>query len=294
MTKLAISIVNYKTKELTTKCLKSILEKDWNFTYEIWLVDNASLDGSVNFFKRNFPKVKVIESKKNLGFAAGHNLALRRVQSDYILILNSDTEVEDKSLDEMIAFMDAHPDVGVASCRILGYEGKLQPNGGDIPLGQALFNWLFNLETLGFKKSFHRNEPQYYQHVHEVDWVSGSFMMVRHDVFEKIGFLNQEYFMYFEDVEFCYRAKKAGFGVMINPKVSIKHLSGGSSKDPRLRQWSGEFKGVLIFYRKHFGILPALFVRILIYVSTILRIMSFALMGRFKFSQTYVKLITSI
>lgn len=294
MTKLAISIVNYKTKELTTKCLQSILQKKWGITYEIWLVDNNSTDQSVEFFKRNFPKVHLIESKRNLGFAGGHNLSLKKIDSDYILILNSDTEIEEKILDKIVSFLDDNPEVGVASCKILGFDGKLQPNGGDLPFGPALFNWLFNLESLGFKKAFHRNEKEYYQEVHEVGWVSGSFMIVRRQVFEKIGFLSEDYFMYFEDVEFCYRAKKAGFKIMINPEVSIKHLSGGSSGDPRFSQWSGEFHGLVIFYREYFGILSTIIIRALIYLSTFLRVLAFAFRGKIKYSLTYVKLVGNI
>lgn len=294
MTKLGVSIVNYKTRELTTKCLESILQRDWKFSYEIWLVDNNSNDGSVQFFKSSFPKVHLVESRKNLGFAGGHNLALKKIKSDYILILNSDTEVEGKALDEMVSFLGTHPETGIASCKILGFDGKLQPNGGDLPTGSALFNWLFNLESLGFKSSFHRNEPEYYQKEHEVGWVSGSFMMVRREVFGSIAYLSEDYFMYFEDVELCFRAKKGGFKVMINPAVYIKHLSGGSSADPKLKQWSGEFQGLLIFYQNYFGTLSALLVRILIYFSTFLRILAFALMGKFNYCLTYVKLISSL
>jgi GT2 family glycosyltransferase len=118
--------------------------------------------------------------------------------------------------------------------------------------------------------------------------------MIKKAVFEKIGFLSEDYFMYMEDVEFCLRAKKQGYKIMNDPEVSIIHLSGGSSKNPKLRQWLGEYKGLLILYKNYYGIIATFLVRILIYIATILRILAFALIGKYNVSLTYAKVITSI
>ncbi len=292
---LTISIINYKTKELTAKCLDSILKKDWKVKFQVVLVDNASEDGSVEFFKKNYTKVKLITSKNNLGFAGGHNLVLKQIDTRYVLILNSDTEIYDGVLDEMIEYMDKNPIIGIASCKILNSDGSLQPNAGDLPFGFALFNWLFNLESLGFKSpSFHRNDDSFYEIAHKAGWVSGSFMMIKKEVIDKIGFLNEDFFMYMEDVEFCMRAKNRGFEIFINPAVWIKHLSGASSIDPRYRQWLGESKGLLLLYKKMYGILGEIGVKILIYFSTILRIIAFGIIGKGKVATTYAKVITSL
>ena len=294
MVDLTISIINYKTKDLTSYCISGILKQKITTKYEVWLIDNASVDDSVEFFKKNFPQVKVIESEKNLGFAGGHNLALRNITTQYVLILNSDTLVLDNTIDSMVDFMEKNQEVGVSSCKILNFDGTLQPNAGDAPFGLSLINWLFNLESLGIKKpSFHRNDPGFYEKPHEVGWVSGSFMLVKKEVFDKIGFLNDDFFMYFEDAEFCYRASKKGFKIMINPSVSIKHLSGGSLKDPKFRQWAGEYKGLIRFYQQQLGVLPSLVVRSLIYLSIILRIVAFSLLGKLEVAYTYGKVITS-
>src|SRR3989344_5860204 len=287
MVDLSISIINYKTKDLATKCLESILNKKWKVDFKIWLIDNNSKDGSVENFKKNYPNVNLIESNKNLGFAGGHNLVLKKTKSRYVLILNSDTEILDQTLDKMVSFMESHPEVGIASCKVLGFDGKLQPNGGDLPLGAALISWLFNFEMI-FKSSFHRNDPEYYEVVKEVGWVSGNFMLVKSEVFSKVGYLNEEYFMYFEDSEFCYKTKLAGYKIMINPKVSIKHLSGGSLDDPLYRQWLGEFRGLLIFY-KQFGPFYTLSLRIWIYIAILARILTLALMGKLRYAKTYAK-----
>lgn len=295
MVDLAISIINYKTKDLTSDCISGILKQKIKTKYEIWLIDNSSNDGSVEFFKKKFPQVKIIESDRNLGFAGGHNLILKKNNTRYVLILNSDTKVLTGTIDHMINFMEQNQEVGVSSCKILNFEGGLQPNAGDIPLGMSLVNWLFNLEAFGIKSpSFHRNDLEFYKEIHEVGWVSGSFMLIRKEVFEKIGFLNDDFFMYFEDVEFCMRAKKAGFKVVINPSVEIKHLSGGSLDEPKLRQWSGELKGLTLFYRKHFGLLAGILLKALIFLALILRMLAFSLMGKIEYAKTYAKVIVRI
>lgn len=292
MSKLVISIINFKTRELTSRCLESIFSKKWKTDFEVWLVDNASNDGSGEYLKNKFPQIKLIKSDKNLGFAGGHNLVLKKINSQYVLILNSDVEVSDKVIDKMVEFINEHTEVRVASCKVLGFDGKLQPNGGDLPFGMALLSWLFNLEVLGIKSNFHRNDGEYYQSAHEVGWVSGNFMMVRGEVFKKVGFLSDKFFMYFEDAEFCYRVKKAGYKIMINPKVSIKHLSGGSLDNPKLKQWTGEFKGLLIFYQQ-FG-LSSVLINVLVFLAAFLRMIVFAISGKMDYALNYGKIITNL
>lgn len=295
MSDLAISVVNFKSRELIRECLQSIYNKKWKVKVEVWVVDNASGDDSGEFLKKLFPQIKFIQNQKNIGFSAAHNMVLKQVKPRYALVLNPDTQVLAGALDKMVEFMDKHAAVGVASCKVLNFDGSLQPNGGDLPLGLAVLTWLFNLESLGIHKpSYHRVDADYYEKVNEVGWVSGNFMIIRREVFEKVGFLNESYFMYFEDVEFCYRVKREGFKVMINPEVAIKHLSGGSSSDPKFRQWVGEYKGLIIFYFSLFGILGGMVIRLLIYLSTILRILAFALVGKLDYAKTYGKVLISI
>lgn len=291
--KVVVSVVNYNTKDLTKNCLKTIFEQAWKHEVEVWLVDNASKDGSAGVLKRCFPQIHLIVNQKNLGFGKAHNQVFEKAKGDFFLVLNSDTQVGKGVIDEMVSFMDKG-NCDIASCKILGFDGKLQPNGGDLPLGLALLSWLFNLEALGVKMNFHRNEPSYYLNARAVGWVSGSLMMITQKALERLKGFNERYFMYFEDTEFCLRAQKAGFSVMINPVVSVKHLSGGSLANPQFNQWRGEYRGLLIFYRQHFGFLRAELVRVLIYLSTLLRILTFAMLGKFKLSFSYARVIASI
>lgn len=292
---IVISIVEFNTKKLLEDCLQSILGQKFKENVKIWVVDNASSDGSVEMIKENFPEVKLIESKKNLGFGAGHNIVFKKANADFFLVLNSDTILGDGAIKNMVDFMKENPVCGIAGCKMKGFDNSLQPNGGDLPFGMALFTWLFNLEAFGIKKpAFHRTEPEYYNNAHEVGWISGSFMFVRKEILSKIGVFNEKYFMYFEDVEFCQRAKEGGFSVMINPKAQTAHLSGGSLDKPQLRQWTGEYQGLIRFYRDKSGILAAVFIKFLIIISSILRIISFLCLGKKEQAKTYVKVIASL
>lgn len=288
-----ISIVNFNTEKLLKDCLVSILQKKWRNNVKIFVLDNGSSDGSVSMIKNEFPQVELIENKINEGFGAGHNKVFEKGDADYFLVLNSDTTIEGDVLDDMVDFIEGI-DCGIASCKILDFGGKLQPNAGDLPLGLSLISWLFNLEAVGIKSSFHRNEPLFYETAHNVGWVSGNFMMIKTKVFEKIGYFDEEYFMYFEDTDFCFRAKRAGFKIMINPKTYIKHLSGGSLDDPKLRQWSGEFRGLIHFYFKNFGFMSGVGVKLLSYLAIVLRIIFFGIAGKLNISLTYGKVIASI
>lgn len=295
MINLGISIINYKTKELTAQCLKSIFEQRSKINYRVYLVDNNSQDGSVEMLKRKFPQVSFHQNSENLGFAGGHNSILPEIDAEFILILNSDTKIKKGVLDKMVEFMHHRPEIGISSCKILDFDGRLQPNAGNLPFGLSLITWLFNLEPFGLKRhSFHIEDPKFYEKVRKVSWVSGSFMLIRREVFRKIGYFDKNYFMYFEDVDLCDRAVNAGFGIAINPKVSVDHLSGGSADNPKLRQWLGESKGLITFYRLRFNKIVLFLIKLLIYKATFLRIIAFALVGKFNYAKTYAKVFISL
>ncbi|MDO8638485.1 MAG: glycosyltransferase family 2 protein [Candidatus Daviesbacteria bacterium] len=289
---ITISIVSFNSSKLIRDCLNSLLKFKYQNKVQIVVVDNASSDDSVKVIKEEFPQVKLIQSKKNLGFAGGHNLVLKNLKSDFCLILNPDTKIGENVIDPMVKFMEENPQCGVASCKVLNFNGSLQPNAGDLPNFFSIFNWLFNLDTFNLP-SLHRNNVSYYQKAHLVGWVSGNFMMIKREVISKIGLLNDKYFMYFEDIDYCFKATEAHFKVMINPEVLIKHLSGGSLDQPKLRQWTGEFKGLIHFYQKQ-NFLLGLTVKLLVYLAIVLRMVLFFITGKFNISLTYAKVIVSL
>jgi GT2 family glycosyltransferase len=291
----SVSIVSFNTKDLLKQCIENLLNQKTQHNVEIFVIDNNSSDGSVQMIEENYSgKVKLIRNNENVGFAKGQNIILKRVKGSYVLILNPDTKIPPDAIEKMIVFMEENPGNGIASCKLIGNNGKLQSNGGDFPFGIALISWLFNLEFLGINSNFHRTEKNFYDKGREVDWVGGTFMMVRQDVFESVGYFNEDYFMYFEDAEFCYKASKKRFKVMINPEVIVTHQSGASSKNPRFNQWSGEFKGLINFYKKEFGEMISFGLRLMIYCAVLLRIITFSLLGKFSTAKVYAKVLGEI
>lgn len=295
---LSIIIVNFNTSRLLQDCLSSIFKHGLKHKFSVVVVDNASSDGSAEMVEKKFPKVKVIKSEKNLGFAGGNNLGIKAGEAKYYLLLNSDTIVSVGSLDSLVDFMDMSG-FGVGSCKLLNKDGSFQANAGDLPFGLPLFFWLSGWDDIlpkirEYLPSFHRKFKSFYNGEKEVGWVSGSVMIIKREVALSIGGLDEGIFMYCEDTDYCIRAKRAGFKVGWTDKTEIYHLGGGSSKDPTLIQWVGEFKGLVYIYKKHLGILAGLILKIFILIFTAVRVAAFFLIGKFSVSKTYAKLLFSI
>lgn len=297
MNELSIIILNYNTPRLIVGCLKSIISQRWRTKFEIVVVDNASTDDSVKVIKDRFPEIKLVQNETNSGFSAGSNLGLKHTQARYHLFLNSDTEVKKGCIDQLLNFIKLG-DFGILSCKLINSDGSFQPNGGDLPTFSAIFNWLSNLDNLFTRfgidlPSLHQTSLTYYQN-NKIGWVGGTAFLVKDEVIKKGGAWDENIFMYGEDIEWCLRATDMGFSVGWTDKAEIIHLGGGSSDRPQLRQWLGEFKGLIYLYKKHFGVVATLWLKVLIYLFVILRVIAFLLLGRLKYSFTYAKIIISI
>lgn len=295
---LAVIIVSFNTKNLLKKCLESIFRQSSGLNFEVWVVDNASSDGSVEFVKKNFPKVHVIESMENVGFSAGNNSALKRAKADYYLLLNSDTEVKKETFEKLIDFAKQN-DFGVFSCKLVNKDGSFQPNAWDLPLGLPLFSWVAALDDFipvfrTLLPSFHRKFSNYYQNGREVGWVGGTAMMIKKDVLKRVGYLDENIFMYGEDVEYCMRARKKGFKIGWTDETSIMHLGGGSSSFPKERQWTGEFRGLLYIYGKYFGNFSRFILKLVFFLFILLRMVVFFIVGKKNTAKTYAKVLVSI
>ncbi len=306
--KIAVTTINYNSKENLRKLLKKIFNQRLSRSslrenkaslpvenLEVWMIDNDSPDKGGVELKKQFPKLNFIESKDNVGFAKGHNLALKKIHADYILIINPDVEIPDGAIADMVEFMEKNPDCGVSSSKLIYADGTVQSNGGDLPLGMPLLVWLFNLEMIpGLEKAlgnFHRTDLGYYKSPHQVGWVGGTFMFLRREILEKVGFLPEEYFMYFEDTDFCYQVQKKGYKVMINPEVTIKHFGGASSNDPKFAQFKGEAVGLEIFYQKYFNKLEVMMIKLLLLISVAFRIIAFAIAGKPAVAKIYWRVL---
>lgn len=304
-TDVSVIIVNFNTKDLTLKCIKSVVTHTQSVSYELIVVDNASTDGSVEKFKSQISKlknVKLIQSKKNLGFGGGNNLGMARASGRYMLLLNSDTFLSEDSIPKMVRWMDGNPKVGVSTCTLKNPDKSLQATGGSFPTPGRLFLWATFLDDLpGISDLFGSYHPrlQYYKNKHSQDWVTGAFMLIRQEAYKQVGAFDTDFFMYAEDIEYCWRFKAEGWQVCYVPQTSIIHIGSASSKGEGVkfllgstgkeRSIVGEFMGLKLFYKKH---LPHLFweAAIILKVAALLRFFMFGfLLGQAQARRVYAK-----
>lgn len=246
---LSIIIVNYNTKDLLKKCLRSVFESKTQFQFEVFVSDNGSSDSSLEMIKREFPQVQLIENKKNLGFSKANNVALMQAQGQFLLLLNSDTEVAPDALDLSVKYMDSHQQVGVMGGKVLLPDGTLDKAcRRRFPNPKNAFLRLF-----GFKKFSDYNLEGSLDQEAEVDSVMGAYLMVRKSIADQIGFLDEVFFMYGEDLDWCWRVKKAGYKVVYYPRAQIVHFKYGSAQTVPFRTIRLAHQAMWIFYRKHYA-----------------------------------------
>ena len=231
--KVSIIILNWNGKKDTIECIKS-LQKINYLNYEILLVDNGSLDGSVECFKKNYPEIELIENDINLGFAEGNNVGIKRALSnktDYILLLNNDTILDNNFLDELIEVSESDSRIGIVGPTVYHYGklNKIQFAGAKISLNTGRFK-LYRLD---------KTDDGQFNETLDVDYVCGCALLGKKELFEKIGSLNKYYFAYWEETELCFRAKKAGYRVVYAPKSKIWHKGGATT---------GKIKGFQIYH----------------------------------------------
>ncbi|CUS98935.1 Glycosyltransferase, GT2 family [Candidatus Kryptonium thompsonii] len=253
---LSIIIVNYNVKDFLENALRSIEKAIEGISAEVFVVDNASEDGSVEMVKQKFPWVKVIANKQNLGFAKANNQALKIAKGKYILLINPDTIVQEDTFKVLISFFESHPECGMAGCKILNPDGTLQlACRRSFPTPWVAFTKMVGLSTL-FPKSkiFAKYNLTYLDPdvITEVDAVSGSFMMIRREVYEQVGGLDDDFFMYGEDIDWCYRIKKAGWKIYYVPLTQIIHFKGESTRRSNIDEIRVFYDAMRIFVRKHY------------------------------------------
>lgn len=297
MKKIAVIILTYNTEEMTQKCLSDFFSYSWKNDVSVYLVDNASTDNTVSRVKKHFPNVTVFAHDKNGGFAAGNNVALRKVQADYYFLLNSDAFVTEGSLDELVDVAEKE-NFDILSSKLIYPDGRLQPNAGDLPSFLSLLLWVFafdNLSIVGrYLPSLHRNDPSFYNSTHEVGWVGGTAILFSQKVLKKVGLWDENIFMYGEDVEYCLRAHKKGFRVGITERTLMSHIGGASSQQAKLSQWRGEMKGLIYIYKKYYGDIAASLLKLLFYKALLLRVVAFHLLGRHEVANTYWKIVKTL
>ena len=254
---LTVIIVNYKVRDFLGSALTSVQQALRGIDGEVIVVDNASDDGSVEMVRGKFPAVRVIANRRNLGFAAANNLALRESRGRFLLLLNPDTVVQEDTFQTIVRFLDEHRDAGLAGCKILNPDGTLQPAcRRSFPTPWVAFTKVSGLSTL-YPRSriFGRYNLGYMDpdRTYEVDAISGSFMALRREVYEQVGGLDEEYFMYGEDLDWCFKIKRAGWKVYYVSETRIIHYKGESVRRSDIDEVRTFYRAMRIFVNKYHG-----------------------------------------
>lgn len=256
----SVIIVNWNTRERLRECLRSVFASDGCISFEVFVADNGSLDGSAEMVTKEYPRVHLIKNQKNLGFATANNQAIRRANGSHILLLNPDCKLSSGALENMLTFLRGNPKAGVVGGKLCDEEGNLQPSVRRFPdfYSQAaillkLHKILPNLNSI---KKYLAEDFDYSWHGH-AHQVMGAFFAVPRQVFSEIGLLDEKFFLWFEEVDFCKRVKMAGYEVCFTPMAEATHSGGASFNQlfsaAKQKIWN---KSLSRFMLKHHGVLP--------------------------------------
>lgn len=255
--KLSVVIVNYNVKHFLEQCLNSVAAAAEHCETEVFVVDNNSVDGSCNMLREKFPWVKLIENKKNYGFSYANNQAIKLSTGEYVLLLNPDTVIEEDTLKSVCDFMDAHPDAGGLGVKMIDGKGRFLPESKrGLPTPQVAFYKIFGLSKIFPKsKKFGKYHLTYLDkdQIHKVDVLSGAFMLLRAETLNKIGLLDETFFMYGEDIDLSYRITLGGYDNYYYPETTIIHYKGESTKKGSVNYVLVFYNAMKIFARKHFS-----------------------------------------
>ena len=253
---LSVVIVNYNVKHYLEQCLESVCRASEGLQVEVFVVDNLSTDGSIPYLRTRFPEVNFIENKENVGFARANNQAIRLAKGKYVLLLNPDTIVTEHTFADFITFMDAHPEAGAAGAYMLRTDGTFAPESRrGLPTPFVAFCKMSGLASL-FPKSrlFGRYYMRYLDEneTNEIEVISGAFMWLRREALDKAGLLDEDFFMYGEDIDLSYRIVKSGYKNYFLPSRML-HYKGESTEKSSYRYVYTFYQAMRLFFRKHFG-----------------------------------------
>src|SRR5829696_3122684 len=268
---ISIIIVSWNTAQLLENCLRSILANPPLSSLEIWVVDNASTDGSPRMVREKFPQVHLIENHENVGFARANNQALQRSTGQYCLLLNPDTLVSPGALQALVDFLDKHPKTGAAGPRILNPDSSLQISSHPRPTLTRELWYLFHLDAVlpyaAYPKAkWQTNQPQ------EVDILMGACLVVRKDVLDQVGILDEGYFIYSEEVDLCYRIQRAGWHLHWIPQAEVVHFGGQSTQQVPTEMFLNLYHSKVKYFRKHYGWSAAQIYKVILRLAALSRL----------------------
>ncbi len=275
----SIIIVNWNTRELLRKCIQSIFDKTERCRYEIIVVDNGSSDGSVEMVREIFPEVRLIANPENIGFSRANNKGIEESSGSYIMMLNSDTELRNDAPSMLLELMDQCPEAGASGGMLLNPDGSLQPSCARFASVGAIFFGCRSLKQ--FLLKFTRSDKnlaapflnyEEHQSNQEVDWVVGADLMVRREVLNTVGLMDENIFLYAEDWDYCYRIKEAGWKILYEPQARIIHHYGKSTLDKIDKKVANILNSQQYFYSKHYGNVRASLLKFMLLASAVVKL----------------------
>lgn len=268
---LSIIIVNWNTRALLAECLKSLVDTLTGISYEIWVVDNASSDDSLAMLARDFPAVQVIANRENVGFARANNQAMAQSQGKFMLLFNSDAVAIPGSIAALLQLAQNQAHVGMVGAHLLNTDGSFQASYTSFPTLWQEFLILSGLGRMLYGRYYPSHGPAENEGAQGVDYVEGACMLVRREAFEQVGGLDENFFMYAEEVDWCCSMKKAGWQVWYQPAARIIHHGSGSSNERRTKREGDLYQSRVRFFRKHYGNTAAAALKTLMYIFTAIK-----------------------
>jgi GT2 family glycosyltransferase len=257
----SIIFVSWNTRDLLTACLNSLPDACPGISYDTWVIDNGSTDGSIEAIRQNYPAVQLIVNSSNVGFAAANNQGMRQATGRYALLLNSDTVAPPGSISELVQFADATPQAGIVGAMLLNPDGSFQASYAEFP---SLLSEFLSVSGLGSRFLF-RNYPSYgLEHsrtTRKVGYIPGACMLARREAIAEVGMMDEGYFMYSEENDWCLRMARAGWETWYRPEAPIIHYGGQSTRQRKHAMVQALYRSKVRYFRKHHGPLHALLLR---------------------------------
>ncbi|HID89507.1 MAG TPA: glycosyltransferase family 2 protein [Anaerolineae bacterium] len=278
MVDVSVIVISWNTRALLEQCLRSVYGTAGDLVVEVIVVDNGSTDGSVEMVRERFPQARLMVNRENVGFARANNQAMAVAQGRYFLLLNSDAVLRPGALKAMVDLMGADPRVGIAGGRLMNPDGSFQASFMDFPTLWAEILLMIKLHPLLRSPYFPSYPPAESEEVREADWVPGACMLVRREVWKEVGGLDETYFMYSEEVDWCWRVGRAGWRIYYTPEAEIVHWGGQSIGQVPLERRARVYRGKWLFFHRRGGRRTAGLFRLALVATTALKMGLWALL----------------
>jgi GT2 family glycosyltransferase len=285
-------MVSYNTSELTLNCIKSIIDETKYIDYEIIVIDNNSNDNTVEQIKLHFPNVLIITNQENKGFAYALNIGIRCSSGDTVLSINSDTIVLDHAIEKSYKFLRDNSNIQILGIKLLNTDGSIQPSCRFLPsIANCLYEAFFLINLFPKNKIFGRYYMSYfdYNSTISIEWIKGTYMMIKKSVFERIGFFDDNYFLYTEETDFMFRANKANLKTVFFHEAEIYHLEGASSKKNPEKVYKMVHQRKLFYFRKNHKSPEKQVLIVIQYLAMVNRVIAYLIVGIVKIDSNYLK-----